>query len=256
MPSISVRDLCMSYEGRPVWEHLSLDITEPGLVCLLGPNGSGKSTLVKCIDGILRPTGGSVSLDGSDIAMMDVRDLARKVTYVPQSSNEAFSMTVMDTVLMGRYPHTGYRSTVRDLEIASECLKLVGLDELAMRDVDELSGGQHQGVMIARGLAQEPEIMLLDEPTSNLDIKHQVDIMRLLRDIAHGRGIIVIVVSHDLNIASRFSDRMIFLNDGAVFADGPPCEVMTGENIETVYGVSTDIVDVDGRPYAIVRSDD
>ena len=181
---IQAQDLGVSYGETLVWEHIDLDINGPGLVSILGPNGVGKSTFMYTINKILEPTSGHVLLDGDDVMNLSFKDIAKKIAYVPQVSGETFAMTVMDTVLMGRYPHSGYTVTQEDLEIAADCLQKMHMGEFAMRNFNELSAGQHQRVMIARGLAQQPELLMLDEPTSNLDIYHQIYTMRLLRDIA------------------------------------------------------------------------
>lgn len=253
---IDIEDLGVSYGDTCIWKNINLTLSEPGLVSILGPNGVGKSTLMYTINKILEPTEGRVLIDGEDVEEMPFKDIAKKVAYVPQSSGETFAMTVMDTVLMGRYPHSGYTVTKEDLEIAADCLMKVHMGDYAMSMFNELSAGQHQRVMVARGLAQEPELLMLDEPTSNLDIYHQISTMRLLRDIAHRRGIIVLVICHDLNVASRFSDRMIMFSQGRIYADGTPEQVITPETIHTVYRVNADVTTVQNRPYVIYYAEE
>lgn len=253
--SIKAEDLGVSYGSHVVWEHIDLEMKEPGLVSILGPNGVGKSTFMYTINKILEPTHGRVTIDGKDVMDMSFKDIAKSVAYVPQASGETFSMTVMDTVLMGRYPHSGYSVTMNDMEIAAKCLTMVQMGDYAMRNFNELSAGQHQRVMIARGLAQEPQLLMLDEPTSNLDIYHQIHTMRMLRDIAHQRGIIVLVICHDLNIASRFSDRIIMFCKGKVHSDGTAEEVLTSQTIRDVYKVEADTISVDGRPYVVFHDE-
>lgn len=253
---IDIEDLGVSYGDTCIWKNINLTLSEPGLVSILGPNGVGKSTLMYTINKILEPTEGRVLIDGEDVEEMPFKDIAKKVAYVPQSSGETFAMTVMDTVLMGRYPHSGYTVTKEDLEIAADCLMKVHMGDYAMSMFNELSAGQHQRVMVARGLAQEPELLMLDEPTSNLDIYHQISTMRLLRDIAHRRGIIVLVICHDLNVASRFSDRMIMFSQGRIYADGTPEQVITPETIHNVYRVNADVTTVRNRPYVIYYAEE
>lgn len=189
---IHVEGLAAGYGGTRIWEGLDMDIDEPGLVCILGPNGVGKSTFIYILDKILAPMEGKVTIGGRDIAEMDRREIASIVAYVPQGSEETFSMSVLDTVMMGRYPVSGFVTSKEDLLKVSQCMKAMGVTDLASKRFDELSAGQHQKVMIARGLAQEPAVLLLDEPTSNLDIFHQLHVMRTLRDIALREGMIVI----------------------------------------------------------------
>lgn len=253
---IDIEDLGVFYGDTCIWKNINLTLSEPGLVSILGPNGVGKSTLMYTINKILEPTEGRVLIDGEDVEEMPFKDIAKKVAYVPQSSGETFAMTVMDTVLMGRYPHSGYTVTKEDLEIAADCLMKVHMGDYAMSMFNELSAGQHQRVMVARGLAQEPELLMLDEPTSNLDIYHQISTMRLLRDIAHRKGIIVLVICHDLNVASRFSDRMIMFSQGRIYADGTPEEVITPETIHNVYRVNADVTTVQNRPYVIYYAEE
>lgn len=251
---IHAENLAVSYGDYKVWEGINISIDQPGLVAILGPNGVGKSTFMYAVNKLIIPSEGRVSLGDRDVQDMDFKEIAKIVAYVPQKSDETFAMSVLDTVLMGRYPISGFTTTKEDIHIAAKCLKVLGITDLAMRGFNELSAGQHQKVMIARGLAQEPQILLLDEPTSNLDVYHQLHVMKMLRDIAHKKGLIVLVICHDLNIASRFSDRLILFSKGEVCGDGTPAEVLTADNIKSVYGVDADVSIVDGRPYAIYHA--
>ena len=254
--NIEATDLGVSYGEVKVWSGINLKFSEPGLISILGPNGVGKSTLMYCINKILVPTEGNVKIDGEDVSELSFKDIALKVAYVPQASNETFAMTVMDTVLMGRYPHSGFNVSKEDLMVASKCLKVMQISHLAMRNFNELSAGQHQKVMIARGLAQEPDLLMLDEPTSNLDIYHQMQVMRMLSKVAKERGIIVLTICHDLNIASKYSDRVVIFSKGKVYCDGTPQEVITAENISKVYKVKADVTMVENRPYVLFYDGD
>lgn len=253
---IGIEGLGVSYGDIPVWSGLDLRMEDPGLVCILGPNGVGKSTLLHAINRLQAPTDGKVLIDGEDAAEMGRRDIARKVAYIPQASDEAFSMSVLDAVLMGRHPISSFSTRREDLRIAARCMRMLGIEDLAGRRFDGLSSGQRQKVMIARGLAQEARIVLLDEPTSNLDLRHQLETMKLLRDVAAAEGIVIVAVCHDINLAARYADRMILLADGRVKADGTPSEVITPDNIRDVYGLECDVAEVSGRPYMIYRTDD
>ena len=253
---IRAEHLGACYGDLRIWNDINLEISEPGLVGILGPNGVGKSTFMYTLNKILEPSDGHVYIDGNDVTKMTYKDVAKLVAYVPQQSNETFAMSVIDTVLMGRHPVSGFSTSDDDIRVAASCLKMMDITDLAMRNFNELSAGQHQKVMIARGLAQEPQILMLDEPTSNLDIYHQIYVMKMLRDIARQRTIIVLVICHDLNVASRFCDRIILLSKGVIYSDGPANEVITSKNIEAVYGVKADIQDVDGRPYVVYHADE
>ncbi len=253
---LRMESLTVGYGGDPVIKDVDLVFDKPQLVSILGPNGVGKSTLVQCIDNLLKPVSGKVLLDKKPVEEYEPRELAKRIGYVPCASYTSFPMTVADTVLIGRYPRNGRKRTDRDLRIVHSSLKLLGIEDLALRSFNELSAGQHQKVVLARGLAQETDVLILDEPTSNLDIKHQISVSRILKMLSERREMLIIMISHDLNIASRFSDRIILLHDGGVFADGSPSEVLTSENINAVYGIRSKVLEQNGRPYIVIDADE
>ena len=192
-------------------------------------------------------------IEGKDVSDISVKDMAKIVGYVPYSANDSFPLSVVDTVLMGRHPHAKWGSLNNDLEIVYDTLKLLGIAHLAMRPFNELSAGQHQKVMLARGLVQEPRVLLLDEPTSNLDVRHQLDVAKMLKALSVGKGILIVMICHDINIAAKYSDEIIMLHDGSIYAAGTPKDVITEENLSAVYGVRSRIVDDDGRPHVILE---
>ena len=236
---LTINHLSFKYNGLPALEDVALEVGLGEVLSIVGPNGSGKSTLLKCINRILKTKQNTVLIDGRDVGKIGLRDLAKMMGYIPQNSLSSFPFTVFDVVLMGRRPYIQWSLGERDKEIVAEILEFLGIDNLAMRYFNELSGGEQQKVIIARALAQQPQILLLDEPTSSLDIRHQLEIICILRSLTQGKNRSVIVAMHDLNLASRFSDRMLMLKQGCIFAVGDPVSVLTEENIETVYGVKS-----------------
>ncbi len=242
-----------AYDSVPVLKDITAELNGPGFISILGPNGVGKSTLIHCINKILSPTAGTVFIDERDVKDIAIKDLAKMVGYVPYSANDTFPLSVVDTVLMGRHPHSKWGSLDKDLDMVYDTLDLLGISDLAMRPFNELSAGQHQKVMLARGLVQEPSILLLDEPTSNLDVRHQLDVAKMLKKLSVDKQILVIMICHDINIAAKYSDEIILLSEGTIYAVGTPQEVITTDNLEKVYGVISRIVDDDDRPHVILK---
>jgi iron complex transport system ATP-binding protein len=248
---LKVKNVEFGYNSTPVLENISMELDRSEIVGIVGPNGAGKSTLIRCVDRILTPRGGIILLDENDVSEMTRLEIAKELGYVPQTTTRVFPATVFDTVLMGRRPHLGWKSSEEDVDKILEVLELLGIMEFAMRDFNEISGGQQQKVLIARALAQEADVLLLDEPTSNLDIRHQLEVMDIMKGIVRDKGISAIVAIHDLNLASRYTDRLLMMNGGRIFAAGDPESVLTVENIRRAYGVEA-LVKSDGkRPYII-----
>ncbi len=247
MTELKIRDVSFSYRSKTVLDKISLTIDEPGLTCLLGPNGVGKTTLAKCIDGLLKYRSGSITLDGTEISSMTQAEIARKIAFIPNSSFSTFAITVSEAVMMGRFPISGWNPNNEDIDAVEEAISLMNLEEFADRDIRELSAGQRQRVMIARGIVQEPEILILDEPTSNLDVKYQMEVMSFLHNLARAKNITVIAVCHDLNVTAAYADRICLMSQGRVLADGSPNCVLTIENIREAYHVDAQIHNVNGN---------
>ena len=251
---LQIKNLGFSYGSTEILRGINMWLNPSEVLGIVGPNGTGKSTLLRCIDRILIPEG-EVLLDGQEISGMSRVELAKRIGYVPQSMTGIFPATVFDMVLLGRRPHLSWRSSEEDIDKVLEMLDLMDIKDLAMRNFNETSGGQQQKVLIARALAQDVDILLLDEPTSNLDIKHQLEVMEILTELSRTKGISVMMAIHDLNLASRYSDRIIMLNGGGIRDEGDPASVLTAENIRSVYDVEVVVRNEDGKPYMIpVRS--
>ena len=250
---VNVNDVSFGYSNRSmIIDGISYEFKEGTFYAILGPNGVGKSTFIRCINKILSLKSGTIFIDGKNIDDITLKEMSKIVGYVPYSTGDSFPLTVVDTVLMGRHPHSKLGSIVKDLEKVHEVLEQLEITDLSMREFNSLSAGQHQKVMLARGLVQEPEVLLLDEPTSNLDVRHQMEVTKILRDLCTEKGITVIMICHDLNIAAKYADELMLMYDKKVFARGTPFEVLTPENLRTVYGVETSVVDHNGRPCVIL----
>ena len=237
MPLLSVDGVSFKYGEQWVLRRIGFEVAKGDFLGVIGPNGSGKTTLLRVIDGILKPQEGEVRLEGTEVGRLRREALARSVAVVPQYSALAFPFSVEEVVLMGRSPHLGrWRfEGERDLRIAREAMEMTDTLALAARDMESLSGGERQRVLIARALAQEPRLMLLDEPTAFLDIRHQVDFFDRIRALNRERGLTVIAVTHDINLAAHYCDRIILLKDGRIEAAGPVEDVITEEHIRKAY---------------------
>jgi iron complex transport system ATP-binding protein len=249
MMFFEVNGVDFSYGSRPVLNGVSFAVKEKDLVSVLGPNGVGKTTLIKCINRVLKPYAGSVFIGGSDLHRMSKKDIAKNIGYVAQRS-ETSKTTVFDSVLLGRKPHFQWDVTEKDIRLAGRVLHLLGLDGLALKYVDEISGGEYQLVQIARVLVQQPKLILLDEPTSSLDLANQHMIMHLVRNIVKKNHMAAIMVIHDLNLAIRHSDKFVLMKDGTVFSVGS-LEIITPENIKAVYNIDAYVERVKGVPVVI-----
>lgn len=232
---IEVSNLSFSYNSHNVLQNVALELREGEILGIIGPNGSGKSTLLKCIDSILKPKSGSILLDGKEVNRMQRSELAKLIGYVAQREESRFPVNVFDVVLMGRKPYLSWKPSQADLEKVASIIELLNLESIAMREIDSISGGERQKVMIARALAQEPPVLLLDEPTSFLDLRHQLEVMELIKTLSE-QGKTSIVAIHDLNLAIRYCHKFLLLKEGKVFASGGK-EVISPENIEPVYQV-------------------
>jgi iron complex transport system ATP-binding protein len=234
---IELQDVSFGYDKEPVVDGIALDVGRGDFVGIIGPNGSGKSTLVRLMSGTLDPWSGHVLLDGRTIESYRRRDLGRRIAVVPQESSISFPFSVMEVVLLGRTPHLGGFGFERDEDLAAARRAMVRTDvsHLAERMITELSGGERQRVVLARALAQEPSLLLLDEPTAFLDLRHQVEIYDLLSDLVQ-EGMTVVTVLHDLNLAALYCERVVLLEAGRVAQSGSPREVMTYANLTRVYG--------------------
>ena len=257
MSTIEIKDLTFGYDpSRPVIRDINLKIEKPGLYCIIGPNGVGKSTLIKCMNKILKPDSGTVLLDGEDVSAMSNKEISKRIGYVPVAGADMFSMPVIDAILIGRYTQQKWKTTEEDLAVVKRTMRLLGITSLAMHGFNELSAGQHQKVAIARGLVQEAPVLLLDEPTANLDVRYQVYITEMLKGLTEITGMTAIMISHDLNISAKYADQIIMMEPpGTILQVGAPEDVITKRNIEEVYGVSCEIVkDSEGKPHVILGS--
>lgn len=251
---LEAEDMWFSYEGgNEILKGVGIEIKSSTILGIIGPNGSGKTTFMKCLNRILTPDKGAIYLNGEDIKHISRKKMAQTLGYVPQCSQKDMSSpNVYTVVMMGRRPYMSWHFTEKDDEVVWEIMKNLDIAHLASHSFDDLSSGQTQRVLIARAIAQEAKIFLLDEPTSNLDIRYQMEVMNLVKDTVSKKGVSACAIIHDLDLAMRFCDHIVMMSDGHIAAAGIPREVLTPENIKAVYGVNAVIEHSYGRDRVII----
>ncbi|MGB9678507.1 MAG: ABC transporter ATP-binding protein [Thermoanaerobacteraceae bacterium] len=246
---LNINGIDFSYSSIPVLKDVKFELKRGELLSILGNNGAGKSTLLKCINNILKPHKGTIYIEKEDLLKLSRIEIAKKIGYVAQK-NENGRFTVFDAVLLGRKPHIKWDVSKKDLKIVNDVINKFNLEDLSLRYLSELSGGELQKVVIARALAQQPLVMLLDEPTNNLDLKNQIEVLKIIKHTVKEQNIAAIVIIHDLNLALRFSDKFLLLKDNTIYAYGGE-EVMTESNIQAVYDIPVIVENVRGMKIVI-----
>ncbi|MBF4481115.1 iron complex transport system ATP-binding protein [Rhodococcus rhodochrous J3] len=253
--TLIAENLELGYGNRTVVENLDLNVPPGRITCIVGANACGKSTLLRSMSRLLSPRGGHVLLDGKDVHRLPAKKLARTLGLLPQSPIAPEGIVVADLVGRGRHPHQRVLSrwSREDDAAVADALAATHTTELAERSVDELSGGQRQRVWIAMVLAQQTDLLLLDEPTTFLDVSHQVEVLDLLTDLNRDRGTTIVMVLHDLNLAARYADHLVAMADGSIYASGDPSEVLTGETVKAVFGLDSRVISdpVSGKPLVL-----
>ena len=254
--SLRIVDLSFGYDvNKKILDGISFEAKSGEVLGMLGPNGTGKTTLLKCINGILKYQEGLISFEDINLSSLTASELAKIIAYVPQYTNSSFPVNVVDTVLMGRIPYSKYHYSELDKKIAFKIIEMMNLENFAFRNIGEMSGGERQRVFIARALAQQPKIIILDEPTSSLDLHNQLFILNTIFDIAKSKNICIIMTIHDLNLTSMFCDKILMLKDAHVFAYGDAQQVITESNINDMYKVRTKVSILDGYKHVRLLRD-
>ncbi len=251
---IRFEEITLAYQKQTVLENVNLCIEKGKITTLLGPNGSGKTTLLSSINGIVKPVNGEIYINGIDVLKLKTRELSRIIATVPQLYNGSFNFTVYDMILLGRSPHIGYLPKKKDKDKADEVIELIGIGHLRNKQLNRLSGGERQLVMIARAIAQETEIMLLDEPTSYLDLKNQLKVLSLVKYINQTQNVTCVMTLHDPNQALMYSDNIVMFNKGKI-QTGNLKEMITVEQILDVYGVEAEVVNISEKKYVIPKQE-
>ena len=248
MSRLSVENVSFTYGEKPILKNVSLAVEQGELVAILGHNGSGKTTLLRCISGYLTPTAGMVRIGGQAVSSLSARKLAQRMALVPQNPVMEFDFTVRDIVLMGRNPHLKRFAGETDADFAAA-------DAALARTVLTLSGGEWQRTIIARAICQKSDVMLLDEPVASLDVKHQIEILRLVRSLCRENGISALCVMHDVNLSAHYSDQILLLKGGETLACGSPYNVVTAPLLQEAYGIEAEVREAQGHPFMIPRYD-
>lgn len=252
---LSARALTLSYGGRAVVDGLDLDVPDGEVTAIIGPNGCGKSTLLRALGRVMAPAGGEVLLDGTPLARIPTRRLATQLSLLPQAPEAPAGLTVAELVARGRHPHQRWFEQFGrgDEEIVRDAMAATGVADLADSPLDELSGGQRQRAWLSMTLAQQTGILLLDEPTTYLDLAHQIEVLELIRALHADRGRTVLMVLHDISLAARYASRIIAMSGGRIVATGTPDEVVTERMLDEVFGLRTSILrePVQGRPHVV-----
>ena len=248
-----VKNLDFRFGRNQILKDISFQVPEGSVVSLVGPNGSGKTTLLRCIIGALHSPNGQILVDDQPVKDIQPRDVSKLIGYVPQAEGNGFPFTVFDAVLLGRKPYISWNPSQRDLDMVSETLVTLGLEQFALREMNELSGGEKQKVYIARAIANEPQLLVLDEPTSSLDLRHQVEVLDLIGELSEKKQISVIMAMHDLNLATMYSDRLVMLKNGQLMGDGPPSELLTVDKIKSLYGVDVSVSHENGMLHVFLN---
>ena len=246
---LAIDDVSFTYRSSDVLHDISFAVQPGEVVSILGPNGVGKTTLLRCINAILKPKTGVILVGEGNILSLSRMEVARRIGYVSQQCEKA-RLTVFDAILLGRRPHMGWSVSDTDLKIVESAIRMLELENLSLRYTDEMSGGELQKVSIARALVQEPRLLLLDEPTSSLDLKNQIDILSTVRAVVKSHHVSAVMTMHDLNLAIRFSDRFILLKDGTIYEAGGH-DIIRPDVIEEVYGLPVFVETVAGHPVVV-----
>lgn len=253
---LEVKKLNFAYDKKEVLKNISFHVKPGELLGLLGSNGAGKTTLLKCINKILLPQTGEIIIEGKRIDDLSARHLAHHLSYVPQSTHCNFPITVVDMLMIGRLPFIDFSVHKKDKKVVFDLLEEMDLSRMAFEPINRLSGGERQRVFIARAIAQEPKVILLDEPTSNLDMKHQIEILKLLKRTIAENNIAAVMTVHDLNLAGLFCDKVVMLKDKEIYASGECCHVLNEDNISAVYGVKTEVHNRNGKTHVLLLNNE